>query len=172
MGTNPFGVAFGARVDTYGAEHVRDNIYRIRPPTPHPLLVDYLCEASEQIGIVWLKAISRVVENDSYGGGVKDLADRLAGQISSRYGTAKKFDFLADGSIWSEPREWVQSITLKERFYSFTWEGTPQLPPDIKSLFVGVTAYDNSNAAVVVEYMSTLFSDYEKELEAQQASFF
>jgi hypothetical protein len=125
--TSPFGIEV----------HLPD----VTPPKPHPGFETYIVQASPSIGVFWVKAITPIIENDAYGNGVRQLKDELHAQLSKRYGPGKSTDQLMMGSIWDEPRDWIQSLNANERTCFVLWErlGSGQLPDDIENIFLGVT---------------------------------
>ncbi len=168
----PFGIAFYAPVtDLKVVSEIGQGAYAVEAPTPHPLFGSYLVRATPTFGVVWVKGLGAEIENDNFGTATTAAVDRIAEQLTHRYGKAKKTDFLMQGSIWSDPQDWMSALDHNERYYSYSWERTAavQLPDDLESIFVGAVPTGTHGAQVVLEYASRKLPEAESELERQMA---
>ena len=165
--TSPFGIELHLPVDNLDVlGDLGQGKYDVTPPKPHPGFETYIVQATPSIGVFWVKAITPIIENDAYGNGVRQLKDELHAQLSKRYGPGKSTDQLMMGSIWDEPRDWIQSLNANERTCFVLWErlGSGQWPDDIENIFLGVTGNGIDAANVCVEYRSARMTDGETEL--------
>lgn len=91
-----------------------------------------------------VKGLSPSVENDAFGRLVRSLRQELEEQVSKRYGLGKSVDFLLPGSIWTDDRDYVMSITQNERKAGTIWERpSVNLPDDIEAIILDVNGKSN-----------------------------
>lgn len=171
----PFGISiFGPLSDLQILEEIGQGKFRVSAPTPHPAFSDYIVEATDSLGVVWVKANAPIISIDSFGQNIVALTDKIAEQIRLRYGTPQKTDFLMAGSIWEGPQYWLSALESKERYYGYTWDrkNCANVPEDIDTIYVGATAYGGGEGAVTVEYGSTKMHLAEQERDAKLADLF
>lgn len=168
----PFGIAFHSPVSELSVvRELAQGGYVVEPPTPHPLFISYLVRATPTFGVVWVKGLGTVISSDNFGTATSGAVDRVAEQLTHRYGRPTKTDFLMPGSVWSDPQDWMTALNNNERYYSYIWERpTAELPEDLESIYVGATGDDGYAAQVVLEYASRKLPQAEAELERQMAS--
>ncbi len=167
MQTSPFGIRFFSPISDYETvSQLQQGMAVITPPNAHPLFSEYYVQVSGDLGVVWIKAFSNPIENDAYGRALTALVDRVASQLTQKYGEGDKTDLLFDGSIWNEPQDWSAALAAKERFYSYMWERpkSKKLPEDLASIFIGALMIEQQGFAVI-EYASSKLRDAEAEVE-------
>lgn len=172
MQTSPFGIRFFSPVSDYTVvDQLQQGKAEIAPPNAHPLFTHYYVQASRDLGVVWIKAISDPIANDRFGHALTSLVDRISSQLSQKYGEGDKMDFLFEGSIWNEPQDWSGGLEAKERFYNYNWSypESKELPDDIASIFVGAIVIDG-NGYAVIEYSSSRLQEAEAEAERAQSA--
>lgn len=126
--TAPFGIKMYSHLDELDVLGEFDDAkYIVTPPKPHPNFETYLVQATPNLGVVWIKAVSPLICNDAYGNLTIQAMERIRGQLELRYGPGELTDYLMFDSIWSEPRDWSNAVEANERVYSFTWEKKPHL---------------------------------------------
>ncbi len=167
--TAPFGIELNAPLS--GAEILQDiggNKMVVSPAKAHPMFTEYYVQVSPTYGVVWVKGVGPIIDNDASGFGAQDRISKLSGQLALKYGAPRKVDILQHGAIWEESRDWVMSLLQQERSYFHIWEAgkSAQLPEDIETLFLGVTAYSSSESSTFVEYASSNLKEAEKEIDA------
>ncbi|MGO4725661.1 MULTISPECIES: hypothetical protein [unclassified Inquilinus] len=171
--TAPFGIPIYSPINSLKiTSELGFGKYLIIPPTPHPLFSQYIVQASEAHGVVWLKGISADIENDVFGNATKELIDRVATQLSQRYGQGKKTDMLFEGSIWNEPRDWISGLEQHERIYMYMWDRAQntQIPSDISSIGLLATSFQSGSSAAALEYSSPKLEDAQQGVETDMAS--
>jgi len=164
--TAPFGIEFFSKVDALEVlQDVGQGKFFVTAPKPHPAFERYLVQATPRLGVVWIKAISPILENDAYGTRVRQAQDDLRTQLEKRYGAGKMTDFLMSGSIWDEPRYWTQSLSANERYYCTMWERPgSQVPDDLKNVYMGASGYGNDQTSFSIEYASSKSDEAEEEI--------
>ena len=167
----PFGIEFYTPIDALAdSQEVGQGHYMVRPPKPHPMFDGYIVRATSSLGIVWIKGMTPLIENDKFGADTRGKVDRLAEQLAQKYGRGTKTDLLLAGSIWTEPQDWTSGLCERERFYNVAWEAPAvRLPDNLDSIFVGATPADGYAAMVVIEYASRRLGEAEAEIERDLA---
>jgi hypothetical protein len=169
---SPFGIEFYAPIGNFKILHeFGEGKFKIEPPNAHLLFSEYVVQSSKEHGIVWIKGISSEINNDSFGISIRSLVDRIAEQLSSRYGAGSKIDNLLSGSIWNDPQYWMNSLESNERSYHYTWSRSrnKQLLDDIESIYVGATAYNSQSSTAVIEYSSLKLPEAQKAIEREMS---
>lgn len=167
----PFGIALYSPIEGLSVlNELGHGSYIVEAPTPHPMFETYLVRATPALGVVWIKGLGADIENDSFGTAACTLVDRITEQLAQKYGPAEKTDFLMDGSIWTEPQDWMNGIVHHERFYSSQWtrHQVKQLPEDLESIFVGAVPQSYC-MMVAIEYASRKLEQANAEIERQLA---
>jgi hypothetical protein len=125
------------------------------------------------LGVDWVKALASPAPTDAYGNALRSAVDKIAEQVSLKYGAPEKSDFLLSGAMWDEPQYWMNALEDGQRYYSYIWKRPRnQLEDDLETVFVGASAFGGGEGGVIVEYASTRMADHEKELEAKLADLF
>ena len=121
---------------------------------PHSAFEGYILQIAPRAGLSWIKATSKKVETGSYGQQLKSAFDTMEQKLAATYGRQKKHDFLMHESIWSEPRDWMQSLLSKERVLLAEWskETGASLTDSLSSVALVIDAYDTSSGFFAIEY--------------------
>jgi hypothetical protein len=170
----PFGIQLFS--DLSGFEILNDYgqaKYQITAPSPHPLFENYIVQATPSQGIVWVKGNAAAKIIDAFGNAVRAEVDRIASQLSGKYGKGRKSDFLLTGSIWDEPQYWMNALEDQTRIYAYIWDRSTgaNLPDDLESVYVGAAAYGGGQGGATIEYSSTRISTAEAEIESGMSDF-
>lgn len=166
--TAPFGIELGSHSSSLNILDGDGRNYAVEPPKPHPQFPSYFVETSPTFGVVSVKAVSDDFDYDAYGNQARDLADRVAGQLSARYGSGTKNDYLFDESIWDQPQDWATGMQHGDRGYFYLWERAThsQLPADLAQIMLFVMATDTGGTKVVLSYQSDNFAAAESERDS------
>lgn len=170
----PFGIEIFAPKDSLQVEgEYAGEKYAVKPPRPHPSFQDYIAQVSDNLGVVWVKALAAPAPTDAYGNSLRTAVDKIAEQVSLKYGPPEKTDVLLAGAMWDAPQYWLNALEDGQRFYSYVWKRPRnQLEEDLESVFLGASAFGAGQGGVIIEYASTRMADHEKELEAKLADLF
>lgn len=166
----PFGIILYSPIETLSVvQDLGHGNYLVEAPSPHPMFEAYLVRATPALGVVWVKGLGTDIENDNFGTATRTLIDRLTEQLAQKYGRSEKSDFLMNGSIWTEPQDWMNGLVSRERYYSSEWSrpGATQLPDDLESIFVGAIPQNGYCATMIIEYASRKLDQAEAEIERQ-----
>ncbi|BET58513.1 hypothetical protein [Geobacter sp. 60473] len=139
-------------------------------PKPHSAFERYVCTIAPQSGLSWLKAVGKSIQTNIYGVELKTSFDVMEQKLIATYGQQKKLDFLMPGSIWNEPRDWMQSIINKERVYMSEWskETGASLTDSLVSVALVLGAFDTSSGYIAIEYTFENANRAEDEIAAME----
>jgi len=78
------------------------------------------------------------VQNDAYGNALHSQFDTFQEALDKKYGEHQEFDFLRDGSIWNEPKEWMMGLYKRERVLRSYWgDSTSNIRVELKASGLG-----------------------------------
>jgi hypothetical protein len=173
--TAPFGIEFHLNISELNVlNRFPNNTFVVEAPAPHPLFKTYLVRTNSQEEVVWIKGVGEIVENDAYGAVIQGIVDRVADQLSQRYGRGQKTDSVNYGSIWGEdPQYWMHGLADNQRHFFHLWErpAAGSLPEDVHSIFLAAIAIDAYSSNAVLEYASPKLAAAEAEAEQGMANF-
>ncbi len=142
--------------------------YFVEAPKPHPTFTRYLVQASDSLGVVWVKGLADNMSVDAFGNSLRAEVDRIADQVKIKYGVPEKTDFLLTGSIWDEPQYWMNALDDGQRYYAYSWKRPRNsLADDLDTVYIGAAAASSSEGGVIIEFASTRLGEHEKELETK-----
>jgi hypothetical protein len=99
-----------------------DSIELSTAPAPHEDFDTYVVSVSPSSGIAKVMALSKDLTTNVYGEAVKQKFDEVKAALNKKYGDpTNTFDFLGDGSVWTEPTEWMMGLAKGERTLSAFW---------------------------------------------------
>ena len=145
------------------------------PPKPHSAFEMYVVQFSDSTGACWVKAIGVDIEDDSYGISTRTQAEKIADQISKKYGNYEKTDTLLPGSIWDDADDWSMAIYKNERFLMYEWSnesGANLADHDLQQIFLATKATNSSDTYLVAEFYFTNHDTCEAEKDAKQEEAF
>jgi hypothetical protein len=161
----PFGLRMGLTVaDLQGltgavADKDLPGIYRaLRTPRPNAAFESYTFIVTPSTGLCKLWATGNTIDNDAYGTALHSEFDRLQEVLDQKYGPHKNFDYLNEGSIWREPREWMMALKQKERILTSYWgtlENTGKPPAPVSRVMLKASALDSSSGWLSLYYEFT-----------------
>jgi hypothetical protein len=133
-------------------------------PIPHEDFNLYSISVSPTTGIVLVMAVSKEIETSAYGEGLKGKFDSLKNALGKKYGgPADSFDFLTDGSIWSEANDWMMGLNKKERTLAAYWKAAGDVSVSLEAL-----ASSQESGFVIVQYQYPTFAAWASEYEQKQ----
>ena len=118
-------------------------------PDGHPDFDDYRLTITPQHGLCKLTAWTPDIRTSVYGTDVLSEFDNYFKVLSTKYGIAKRFDFLRSGSIWNERKDWMMALLKKERTLSAFWIDDKITMPDNLS-GINIEAYANSRESGMI----------------------
>ena len=115
--TAPFGIALYSPIsDLDILAELDDSRYGVQPSLRHPDFGGYIGKATPCLGVVGIRAVGSAIEDDEFGIKTRAAVDKIYGQLSRRYGTTKKMDFLMPGSEGGKKPStgWLRLMIAKE----------------------------------------------------------
>lgn len=181
-GDLPFGFDIKKHPETYGFCEKGEHRYILNSwrcsaaPRPHPAFEYYVIQYVEGIGACAIWGIGKSVSDDSFGHETRKIVDVLSGQLATKYGKGRKWDFLKDGSTLNEPEEWLKGIERGDRRYGYVWEPIGGFEPVGNVEFIEIRA----RASVFLGYYGYVhllfhlktFDECEKKIKEEAAKSF
>lgn len=175
--TASFAQAFGITAGTsMGQLKVVDQhttySFIIEPPIKYPAFEEYMVWSTPATGVCRIAALGKTIRDDAYGSRTRNEFANISAQLTSRYGDSKLFDFLVQGSIWHESREWTMAVSKNERTLSRFWDNEEHsmLPKGIRRIGLVVKGLSSGNAYVTVTYEFDNFARCSSLMNANNAS--
>ena len=155
--SQPFGIKFGMSMEELKTvatiiKEVEDGFFIINPQKKSNYFKEYAVSITQKYGVIAITALGNEIENDEYGITIKSEAEKVVKQLTDVYGKPYLvLDELKEGSIWTEPRDWLTSVRKKERDYVYYW--VPDLKNEIDLIALGI-GFKNT-------YSNVCFLDFE-----------
>lgn len=173
-GKGPFGFDIGmtyeeVKVACGGSnpEYISDDRYYVIPKKAHPLFEKYIVWISDEVGLYYIKGVSRDIKCSDYGTEVKDKFDEILLILEKKYGKFEKDDSVKSDYLWKDERDWMTALKDGARTYSASWyNDNTNLFDGLYSIGMGVhisDQYSTANAYIWIEYG---FQNYEDAQEA------
>lgn len=139
------------------------------PPVPSPHFNDYRLLVTPSHGLCKIVAWSPSIKTSVYGDSVKDGFGTLFDALSSKYGKSGKYDFLRNGSIWDEPRDWTMALLKEERRLAAFWstENGSELPNEITAITLQAVGIRPDTALISVTYEFSNFAECAEWIKSQ-----
>ncbi|PNY35260.1 hypothetical protein C2E31_19145 [Rhodopirellula baltica] len=145
-------------------EEISPGKFRIENvPKPHSLFDSYALQVAPIGGLSWIKAIGKAVSTSAFGSELQVAFDNLESRLAQIYGVFDRTDILLTGSIWDEPRDWMQAILAQERILMTQWsaERGSKMSDSLSSVALICSAVDTESGYIAIEYT------FENEAEAE-----
>ncbi len=121
----------------------------------HPDFESYLAILTPEHGLCKLVAQGKNIDSNAYGTELEGRYKDLLAAVKLKYGApAREFNFIAGGSIWREPRDWMMSLLKTERKLIAFWAlpENKNLPDSINVINVKAVALSQSMGYLVLGY--------------------
>ncbi len=143
-----------AIVGTKALTKVEGDMYTFSTaPTPHPEFEEYLCIISPEKGLLKVIALSKDIETNRFGEAVKEKFEQIQAGITKTYGNGDSFDRLEDGSLWTDPQDWMMGLLKKDRELVTYWKlTTPQDHITIIALEAKALSMEKGYISLVYEF--------------------
>jgi hypothetical protein len=90
-------------------------------PIPHPAFERYLVIISPKNGLLKIQAIGVDISTNRFGRDIRSKFAEIRNALIGIYGSPEDFDFLLDGSIWTDPQHWTMGLLKNERTLAADW---------------------------------------------------
>lgn len=164
MTAEPFGIKAGDKPSKYG--ELKDFVIRdITPPKPNSGFDIYTAFASEKTGVCKVIAYGKTFKTSVFGETVIKRHEDITSAMDKKYTLGKKYDFVRNGSIWTDPEDYMMGLYKKERslvsFYQDETDGT--------NIVVDAVALSRESAFIQVTYEFSNFDECAAEFEASRS---
>jgi hypothetical protein len=169
----PFGLWMGMNLAELGTEAIEVAPAKYRVSTvlkPHSSFEYYVLQITPQHGLAWIKAIGHTINTSVYGLELKTAFESMEKKLSATYGKGEKTDILLHGSIWDEPKDWMQSLLNRERILMTQWSAAHKssLPETLSSVALVCGVIDTGNGYISIEYSFENAEESEAEIAAAE----
>jgi len=152
----PFGLKMGMTIKELGPnEKLNNGIYRlINVPDPHPKFFMYVAFVSPKEGLYRIDAMTPRIRTDIYGDNIKGRYEETKDRLAKKYGFCHSFDYLKEGSIWNEPKDFTQAMLRNEYSLGALWsrEVGSKLPADINAIGLKAECMSIDTCGLILEY--------------------
>lgn len=122
-------------------------------PDGHPDFNDYRMIITPQHGLCKLIAWTPAIRTNVYGTELLSAFERYFSVLTTKYGSAKRYDFLRSGSIWNEEKDWMMALRKKERTLVAFWtEKEVQLPDNLSAIKIEAYANGTESGMISIGY--------------------
>jgi len=162
--SGPFGTYAGMALEEFSnSRHAHDYWYIVDVPSPHPGLTRYEALVGKSTGLCYLNALSNVVKYSTYGTQLRKDTDLWRDRLTSKYGPPDIVRNSLSGAKYLEGGEyWMYTLMEGNRTYAYLW--TNNLPPEMKTIYVGATAKTQTKGGVVLQYQMSNYLACEEEV--------
>lgn len=164
----PFGLWMGMNLEDLDCEieEISPRHYKVHSaPAPHSAFECYCLRITPITGLSWVKAIGKTIRTNEYGLDLIAAFKTMEEKLSRNYGKGDRTDVLLPDSIWDEPKDWMQSIAKKQRYFYTIWSRKhgSTLPEDLESVGLMINAIDFEDGYISLEYTFSNSDAAEKE---------
>jgi hypothetical protein len=177
----PFGFNYGESrkhvIAEVGASNVlKNDTYSIAvstAPKPHPNFEEYVLFFSPTQGLLKIIAIGKDVETNSAGEQLQESFHKTELSLSEIYGTPKTLDYLAEGSIWNEPRDWMMGLVKQDRNLVSMWDTSEKVHSEhISAVILEAIALSRETGCLRLIYEFDGWGQMSDEIRRQQDKVF
>lgn len=165
----PFGFASGTLLEDIDCDfkELANCIYTTStPPSKHGKFEEYIFKVAPVSGLYWVKALGKTISTDSTGFLLQQELDSMQARLNKVYGDSESISFSTHGTIWNEPQDFMMGLLSNEIFYAASWNAENcNLPGNLKSIYLGLSAIDRDSGYMVLEYSFTNEDDGEEEVQ-------
>jgi hypothetical protein len=122
--------------------------------------------AAPGVGVCRIAAGGPILENDDYGSAVRQTIDRVAQQLSDRYGEGDKTDSCDSDRSTCRAGYWTMHLSQGSRSYGYEWT-SPRNDHGISRIELFASATDRYDPYPVLRYTFDNFGRCEATLNQQ-----
>lgn len=156
-------------VESVGHAYVIEDV-----PKPHSRFESYILFISPKTGLCKIVAIGKNVSTNGSGYALRTEYQSVRDAIINKYGQNKEYDFLSNGSIWNEPRDFMMALVKEDRYLLSTWLGEDGdlFYDNISAILLEARAQDSSTGYLRLGYEFENFSSFSDECKSIEDSAF
>ena len=152
-----------------------DDIYIMKVvPKPHPDYEQYTVIVRNDIGLGLVLAMTSYFKCTPEGDELKEMYREHSSMLKEIYGTCKENDYLEEGSVWTEPQEFMMGLMKKERelFCSWSTEHGSVMKNSIIDISLIASAKDLVTGYISLSYTFSNMVPSTEEMENRKRSAF
>lgn len=118
-------------------------------PKPHSMFETYIGNFNEAETLVRVLAVTEEFTTNNYGTTIKSKFNSIKEALDKKYGAGLHVNYLKDGSIWDEPKDFLMALSKEEYVLLSTWfpnEG------DITGISLVVAIFSSNSAVLMLNY--------------------
>jgi hypothetical protein len=123
---SPFGITLGKVLDKkLKLKKLDKDKFNLTPPKKISLLETYAVFVNKKKVVIGISGVTKTYEDDAYCSKSKEDFEKLESMITMKYGVpSNTFNYLRDGAIYRESRDYMSSLAYNEREHSTYWESS------------------------------------------------
>ena len=171
----PFGIEQGMKKGQLNIQKkIEPFLYLITPPKTHPEFKTYVVNHHPKTGVCLLRAVGVTINTSVYGTELRNKFEEIREQISKIYGINKLTDMLREGSIWSEPKDWMMALKKKQRGLQAKWSINTgaNLKDGIMQILLGPRATTTESGYLLLQYKFSNHIECAELMKAEAAKTF
>ena len=175
----PFGTSIGMSKSDLGigADTVEISTYKYalsELPKTSKLFESYVVKVTPDNGLCYLKAVGVNINTSVYGSELKAEFTKVNKSLQKKYIKGETLDFLSDGSIWNERRDFMIGLLKKERFliaYYDAEEGSTMVE-SVQKAILSASALSSDTGYIGLDYYFDNHDSCNSEIEAIEEDVF
>lgn len=168
----PFGLSQGMPLSAFKGKNkqMTGMLYELTEvPSPHPEFDHYMVIISDTVGLGKIIARGGQIETNPQGSQLHYKFDALLEALTKKYGKPKMNDFLAEGSLFNAPGDWMVALCRKERTLVAFWAADDvKLPDQLHGIILEVLGDSNTEGHLELTYEFENFPAIAKEIKQAQ----
>ena len=138
-------------------------------PKPHPDFSVYMVMVSPDKGLLKIVALTPMIATNVFGEALHAKYDGVQKSLTEVYGTGKSADLVREGSLWTDPQDFMMGLMKEDRVLETVW--LFQQPKNhIVGMVLEATARSTEEGRLTLSYEFEGFSDYMKAKKDKQNS--
>lgn len=142
-------------------------------PKPYKEFERYILVISKSDGLLKVLAVGRDFDTSADGEQLRDHYSALLNLLSSSYSSpTESFDFLKDGSIWTDAQDFTMGLLKQDRTLESYWVASkgPALKDSISAINLSANASSRTAGYINLGYEFAGWDAYVDRLKAQEGS--
>ena len=164
LAAGPFGLHKGMKLGQIdkNAVKIRENIYRVKVPTPNRDFDYYIVNVDPKLGLLKIIAVGKIIKTNDFGDQLRDEFEKYEHKLIVSYGKNLKFDYVKDDSIWNDSKYFMMGLEKEERVLSAYWssENGSTLKNGIAQIGLKAVALGGSKGYLSLAYEFDGFEEY------------
>jgi hypothetical protein len=168
----PFGVSMASDIDSIGEyEEVGNFLYEFSTlPKKHAYFESFVIKSHPSTGVCQVIAVGRSINTNRFGDSVKEMFDKLRGQVDNVYGRSD----LIDGPIVTNANlgqlDWMTELMTRRRGLQSAWDkiSGADLRDNIRQILLTASAEGSEQGYVNLQYRFSNFDECDEAIRTEQ----